>query len=181
MDIIKFINELIEEGFKPLSFGTTRFVLEFGDNVYKIALDNLIDQNIWEYFYYISNNGSVEWEGNTYNLAKCDLFYHKGLFILEMEKVTPILDEKLAKSLSHYEDFDSFQVGLTKEGKPVCFDYAEPENPILSKKLPRSFYKFIKNFKCPFKYSIHDRNRILRKWVKKRPKISPYEYFDQDI
>lgn len=167
--INKLITFFINNKVVPLSYGTTRIVFEYKNKIYKLPIAGNSTENFYEYFSYISNKGKVYIEGKQCNLAKCDLIYHKGIPILEMEKVTPITEH--IEEYHHYKYMgDGTQIGYTKRGKVVSFDYGH-HSRVLCKNFTPSLQSFLNSLPIEMNYYIAP--NVRRELVPERPRHSP--------
>lgn len=124
-DFVKTVSEELQSDYKEkyveLGRGRNRLTYDMGDGwVVKIPLhmygmeDNLTESKIY-------NETKDNPENYCVQYAECMIFTYKDIPLLIMEKVEPI---------THYYDFpdwadyvDCQQVGYTKDGKVVAYDY----------------------------------------------------------
>lgn len=137
MDFRHVIDEIIltlmYKGFKPLGFGTTRAVFVRGNRVYKIPLNVAhFKNNIAEAeLHKRSKNGKFSWldtdaKKRYIQLPKCRLIVLKGIPILVMEKLVPVLNgDKLEFPWKDHLEFsgDGCQIGTDKHGNLKVFDF----------------------------------------------------------
>ena len=110
-----FVNRLLRKYGDPVSSGRNRTVFESKYHVIKVprCCDGIVD-NDWE--------GSVSHK----YYAKSRLVYISGIPIVFAEKISEISSKDVLR-ISEYFDWvrgvDSMQVGYTRKGKLVAFDY----------------------------------------------------------